>query len=61
MSSKGIIPDPEKVKVIANLPAPRTISQIRSFLGMVNQLSKLEDHLADKTKPKIDLLSEKNS
>ena len=61
MSSNGISPDPEKVKAIADLPAPRNISQTRSFLGMVNQLSKFTDHLADKTKPIRDLLSEKNS
>ena len=60
VSSNGISPDPEKVKAIADLPAPRNISQTRSFLGMVNQLSKFTDHLADKTKPIRDLLSEKN-
>ena len=61
VSSNGISPDPEKVKAIADLPALRNISQTRSFLGMVNQLSKFTDHLADKTKPIRDLLSEKNS
>ena len=61
VSYNGISPDPEKVKAIADLPAPRNISQTRSFLGMVNQLSKFTDHLADKTKPIRDLLSEKNS
>ena len=60
VSSNGISPDPEKVKAIADLPAPGNISQTRSFLGMVNQLSKFTDHLADKTKPIRDLLSEKN-
>ena len=61
VSSNRISPDPEKVKAIADLPSPRNISQTRSFLGMVNQLSKFTDHLADKTKPIRDLLSEKNS
>ena len=61
VSSNGISPDPEKVKAIVDLPAPGNISQTRSFLGMVNQLSKFTDHLADKTKPIGDLLSEKNS
>ena len=56
MSSAGISPDPDKVKAIADLPAPRNISQIRSFLGMVNQLSKFTGHLTDKTKPIRDLL-----
>ena len=36
------------------------MSEVRSFLGMVNQLSKFTDQLVDKTKPLRDL-SKKNS
>ena len=61
VSSKGIIHDPEKVEAIADLHAPKTISQIRSFLGMINQFSKFADHPADKTKPIRDLLSKNDS
>ena len=49
VSSKCIIPDPDKVKAIVELPAPHNISQIRSLLGMINQLSKFTDHLAEIT------------
>ena len=61
VSSEGIIPDPDKIEAIVNLPAPKNVSEVRSFLGMINQLSKFTDHLADKTKPLRDLLSKKNS
>ena len=61
VSSKGIIHDPEKVEAIADLHAPKTISQIKSFLGMINQFSKFTDHPADKTKLIRDLLSKNNS
>ena len=49
VSANGISPDPEKIEAIVNLPAPKTIREVRSFLGMVNQLSKFTEHLADKT------------
>ena len=55
----GISPDPEKIEAIVNLPAPKNIREVRSFLGMVNQLSKFTEHLADKTKPLRDLLRKK--
>ena len=57
----GISPDPEKIEAIVNLPAPKNIREVRSFLGMVNQLSKFTEHLADKTKPLRNLLRKKNS
>ena len=55
----GVSPDPEKIEAIVNLPAPKNIREIRSFLGMVNQLLKFTEHLADKAKPLRDLLSKK--
>ena len=50
ISSNGIEVDPDKVKAIADLPPPINVQEVRMFLGMVNQLSKFSDHLADKTK-----------
>ena len=59
VSANGISPDPEKVEAIVNLPAPKNIREVRSFLRMVNHLSKFIEHLADKTKPLRDLLAKK--
>ena len=50
ISSNGIEVDQDNVKATADLPAPTNVQEVRMFLGMVNQLSKFSDHLADKTK-----------
>ena len=34
LSEKGQAADPEKTKAISSLPPPRTVKQVRSFLGM---------------------------
>ena len=60
ISSNGIEVDPDKVKAIADLPAPTNVQEVRTFLGMVNQLSKFSDHLADKTKRIRKLLLKEN-
>lgn len=49
VSARGIEADPDKVKAIVNMPAPGNVSEVRTFLGMVNQLSKFTPHLASKT------------
>ena len=56
VSANGISPDPEKIEAIVNLPAPKNISEVRSLLGTLNQLSEFTEHLADKTKSLRDLL-----
>ena len=39
---------------------PTTVTELRQFLGMVNQMSKFSPHLTGRTKPLRDLLSIKN-
>ena len=34
INDQGVKPDPEKVKAINTLPAPTTVKQVRSFIGM---------------------------
>ena len=51
ISSNGISADPLKVNAIMSMQKPSNVKELRSFLGMVNQLSKFKDHLASKTKP----------
>ena len=36
ISEQGVAPIPSKVEAIVNVPAPETVSQLRSFLGMTN-------------------------
>ena len=59
ISSSGIEADPEKLQAIADLPPPQNV-QVRTFLGMVNQLSKFSEHLANKTRSIRDLLHKGN-
>ena len=42
------------------MPPPRNVSELRRFLGMINQQSKFSPSLAENTKPLRDLLSKKN-
>ena len=52
----GIRADPEKTAVIQNIEPPRTIPELRRFLGMVNQLGKFSPNLAQITQPLCELL-----
>ena len=59
VSSEGIAADPENIEAIRNLLTPRNVAEVRSFLGMVNHVSKFADHLASKTKPLREFLKRK--
>ena len=60
MSADGISADPQKVEAIRNMPPPKNVHGVRSFLGMVNQLGKFTPALSELSKPLRDLLSTKN-
>ena len=60
ISSSGIEADPEKLQAIADLTPPQNVQEVRTFPGMMNQLSKFSDHLTDKTKSIRDLLHKGN-
>ena len=53
----GIQADPEKTKAIREMDPPTTVSELRRFLGMVNQLDKFTPQLAHLTQPLRGLLS----
>lgn len=60
LSASGISPDPSKTQAVREMKEPQSVSELRSFLGMVNQLGKFIPQLAEKDKPLRDLLSKKN-
>ena len=60
IDSAGIHPDPDKIHAIQQLPAPKNITELRRFLGMVTYLGKFISNLSHKVKPLRDLLSSKN-
>ena len=60
VDGEGVRPDPEKVNAIKRMTHPTNVSELRRFLGLVNQQSKFSPHLADQMKPLGELLSSKN-
>ena len=56
----GVHADPEKVAAIRNMETPKNVSDIRRFLGMVNQLGKFSSDIAEHSKPLRELLLKKN-
>ena len=60
VTANGISPDPCKIEAVKRMQEPTTVSEVRSFLRMVNQLGKFIPQLAERDKPLRDLLSKKN-
>lgn len=60
VNAESIQVDPKKVEAITKMAAPKDPSELRGFLGMVNQLTKFQPHIAELTKPLRVLLSTKN-
>ena len=46
VDSNGINLDLEKINAITKMPKPTNTTELRRFLGMVNQLNKFTPHLA---------------
>lgn len=59
LAADGVQPDPDKVKAVMSMREPSNTGEVRSFLGMLNQLGKYIPGLAEKDKPLRDLLSKK--
>ena len=61
VSGEGIRPDPEKTSAIRVMPPPTCVSDLRRFLGMVNQMGKFSPNIAELSKPLRELLGTKRS
>ena len=61
IDKQGISPDPRKTAAISAMKPPSSITELRRFMGMVNQMSKFSPNIAQISKPLRDLLSTKNS
>ena len=60
IDATGIRPDPKEIKAIVNMKEPTDKSELRRFLGMVNQLNKFSPNQAEITKPLRDVLTIRN-
>ena len=56
ISQKGLHPTKEKVRAIVEAPAPKNITQLKSFLGMLNYYSKFLPNLSTLLAPLYKLL-----
>lgn len=57
IDAEGLHKSPEKVRAIVEAPAPGDVSQLRSFLGMLNYYGRFIPDLATIMKPLNDLLN----
>ena len=53
--------DPEKTKAIVEVEAPKTLKELRRFMGMANQLGKFSPNLAECSQSLRELLSPRKS
>ncbi len=60
VSEEGVEIDPEKLEAMQDLTPPQNVSEVRRFLGSLNQMGKFIPNLAEKTKPIRDLLVKTN-
>ena len=58
---KGISADPDKTAAVLGMGPPKNVSDLRRFMGMVNQLGKFSSRLAEISQPLRELLSVKRS
>ncbi|XP_058750755.1 uncharacterized protein LOC131623749 [Vicia villosa] len=61
VSQKGIEVDPDKVRAIRDMPAPRTEKQVRGFLGRLNYISRFISHMTATCGPIFKLLRKDQS
>ena len=57
----GVKAEPAKVKAISDFPVPCNITDLRSFLGLVNQLAEFSPHIAEAASSLRGLLKKKNA
>ena len=61
ISEKGLQPTTQKLRAIAEAPAPHNVSQLKSFLGMINYYSKFLPNLSTQLAPLYSLLQKKTT
>ncbi|XP_050709713.1 uncharacterized protein LOC126994436 [Eriocheir sinensis] len=57
LSANGIDADPEKVRAITDFPTPANITDLRSFMGLVNQLTEFTPEISAAAQPLRPLMS----
>ena len=61
VNQHGISPDPSKTTAVLEMETPKSLTELRRFMGMVNQLGKFTPNIAELSQPLRELLSSKRS
>ena len=61
IDQRDITADSNKTAVIQQIETLKSVSELRRFLGMVNQLGKFSPNIAELSKPLRELLSAKKA
>ncbi|XP_066981047.1 uncharacterized protein [Macrobrachium rosenbergii] len=61
LSGEGISADQEKVSAIRDFPTPANLTDLRSFMGLVNQLAEFTPDIAATAQPLRPLMSPKRT
>ena len=56
ISAEGLKPSPNKIKAIVDAPQPTKLSELKSFLGLINYYAKFQPNLTDSLAPLYKLL-----
>lgn len=48
---EGIRPDENKIKAILNMPPPKNLAELQSFMGMINYLNRFSPITAQTSEP----------
>ena len=55
ISSQGVEPDPEKISCIADWPEPRSLTEVRSFLGLASYYRNFVENFGEVARPLYEL------
>ena len=61
ISTEGVSPDPNKIRAVFNRKTPTSTTELRRFMGMMNQLGKFTPEIAERFKPLCELLTKKST
>ena len=59
VSGQDVQPDPQKVRVLTEMPAPKNKKELQAFLGIINYLNKFSPGTSEVCKPLRKLMSSK--
>ena len=61
VSQDGVSASPEKVRAVQNYPVPKTVREVRSFIGLASFYRRLIPNFAEISKPLTELLRKETS